>query len=68
MKELLGGREEVESIGDGDENEEKRKEDRVVIVDENVDLREYLEKSVKKKLKKIWVGLNGEEGLERWGK
>ena len=53
----------MESIPDADDNQENTKEHTLLIVDDNVDLTDYLHNTLKNKFKKIWLAFNGEEAL-----
>lgn len=64
LNELLAPTQEVESIPDADDNQENTKEHTLLIVDDNVDLTDYLHNTLKNKFKKIWLAFNGEEALQ----
>ena len=63
LNELLAPTQEVESIPDAGDNQENTKEHTLLIVDDNVDLTDYLHNTLKNKFKKIWLAFNGEEAL-----
>lgn len=64
LNELLAPTQEVESIPDAGDNQENTKEHTLLIVDDNVDLTDYLHNTLKNKFKKIWLAFNGEEALQ----